>query len=275
MVRGVQLCFVLLLVCANVTTGLSADIQPFFDTKSIEREYAIALNDFQRGRYEVAFIHAGNVLVWLDFAEDKGGKFGKKLEKIRSVSRARFMLTDRPCPICGGDGHARVPGFSIWGNIKAVPDKESACAVCEGSGLLEGRKSPKEVSRSLARAREGHSLVQTRKGMKNVRGVWIPGRLYRQLSRQQKKAFKKAAPHVCPDCSGIGLVGCSTCGGTGVVPCPDQGCIMGIKASGTKSNLITEPCETCKGKAVITCPDCGGKKLLPCDACRGTGENRR
>ena len=97
----------------------------------------------------------------------------------------------------------------------------------------------------------------------------------------------------CEGCGGTGKVQCDRCGGTGRLTCPGcggqgwrPGAFAGFRfkcarcnGRGTidcrncKRGMMT--CPDCKGKPVQEdkgpCPDCGGRKALPCDACKGTG----
>ena len=276
-----------------VTNPLPADV----DSKK-ERIPTSALQEqlgaLHRAREAEAWwgvvLYGQNVMAWL--ALEGGATATQRVAVAQQIRHARRQLVNgtQPCPVCKGTGSSKMKALTLKGEVIEQTVVGGTCPYCKGVGRVSSRVPDDELSIQEARALQAYAAEQERRGLENVRGLWLPPGVWETLSPKEQAAMRRAAGVPCAACMGFGTRSCKTCHGTGILPCPNKDCTGGMelcpdcrgtgKSSGRRSGSSSYGyssstqlrCETCNGSGKRTCTTCQGKGFVPCDDCKNEGE---
>ncbi len=246
-------------------------------SEALAEDFKLGKRQFEKGNPFAAelFIRNGMALNSLSTSQgvmERGKRFLAALESCHHQIR----FTETSCPVCKGTGKRIVVGPALGGSsIRA--STTMPCSHCGGDGKIQGFRSVNEIKFGKGRALSAFERRQRSRKRVRIGHVWVPEKMEKGLSLEERVKLKQAWPEACNKCAGLGKTQCSDCNGRGLVRCSNSNCKDGYlekKSSGKLGSgaRLRVPCPKCKGLGFEKCSECRGRGSVMCEECEGTGK---
>ncbi len=258
--------------------------QPALSDEVVAEQVTTARRFTEQGALWGAILFARNAAALLAIQGPQTAEQRLALATLIRGARRQLARTEQPCPVCRGTGAQRMKALTLKGDVVDQVVVGGKCPYCRGTGRVPARTPDDQLANEEAQALQTFAAEQQKRGLEEIRGLWLPPGLWESLTPKQQAAARKAAGVPCVRCYGIGTQSCTACGGAGILPCTNPNCAGGIeicpdcngrgRTSGSRGATAMQiRCETCNGTGKRTCSTCNGKGCIECTNCQGRGEN--
>ncbi len=258
--------------------------QPALRDEVVAEQIATARRFAEQGSPWGAILFARNAAAMLAIQGPQTAEQRVELAGLIREARRQLARTEQPCPVCRGTGAQRMKALTLKGDVVDQVVVGGKCPYCRGVGRVPARTPDDQLANEEAQALQTFAAEQQKRGLEEVRGLWLPPGFWESLTPKQQAAARKAAGVPCERCRGFGSQSCTACNGAGILPCDNQNCAGGIeicpdcngrgRASGSRgATALQTRCETCNGTGKRTCSTCNGKGFVECTRCQGRGES--
>ncbi|MCX7818493.1 MAG: hypothetical protein N2652_04690 [Kiritimatiellae bacterium] len=269
---------------AETSAPPSAAGAPQLRNEVVAEQIATARRLAEQGAAWGAILFARNAAAMLAIQGPQTAEQRVALAALIRDARRRLVRAEQPCPVCRGTGAQRMKALTLKGEVVDQVVVGGKCGYCRGLGRVPARTPDDQLANEEAQALQSYAAEQQKRGLEEVRDLWLPAGLWETLSPKQQAAARRAAGVVCERCHGFGSQSCATCNGAGISGCGNQNCAGGTeicpdcngrgRSSGTRgATALQTRCETCNGTGKRTCTECTGKGFVECSKCAGRGES--